>query len=241
MSYRSDAHDSDQFRALGPTVPQLILRAAQDREGAAAIIHQATGRRITYRQLINETRRAAKAFAQRGLQKGDIVCLASPNLPEYAVAALAVAMAGGAVTLLAPHAAPAQWGSSLQTTGAKFLLTTRAYLRVGLLAASQAEVRHVYSFDAAPGAQHFAELFETVMADDEKPTEALLDPQRDWMAWLLTPTGAVARHTHADVVAALAKLAPCAEVLDLTKTPLSEDAAFFALWHALWRGATVLL
>lgn len=242
MSYRSDAQDSGQFRALVPTVPQMVLRAAQARAGAAAIIHRATGRRITYRQLINETRHAAKACAPRGLQKGDVVCLASPNLPEYAIAVLAVAMAGGVVTLLAPNAAPEQWVSQLQTTGAKFLLTTRAYLRAGLLAASQTDVRHVYSFDAAPGALHFAELFETVMADDERPTEALLDPQRDLMAWLFAPREEGVRHTHAEIVAALQQ--PSANesaTVDLSAVSFAQEGALLTLLRALWRGATVTI
>ncbi len=249
MSYRTEAVPAVMKDAvpeagaerLMPTITQLIVRQAVERAGVTALHDQKTGRRISYRQLASEIRHAAKALAQRGLQKGEVVCLYSPNLPEYAVAVLAVTLAGGVITLAAPTLDAEVLAQRLAITRAQWLVTTKAHLRSAVLAASQSSVRQVYSFDPALGAHHVGELFETVMADDERATEALIDPQRDTMAWLFDEAESATPYSFAAVAARLAEYQMPSGEIELSGVSLAEKDSFLMLLAALVNGETVVL
>jgi acyl-CoA synthetase (AMP-forming)/AMP-acid ligase II len=245
MAERSAEEALAEFSKVSLSVPQMILRAAVDYGSRAALVDAATKRTLSYRQLVTETRHAAKALAQRGLQKGDVVCLYSQNLPDYAVAVLAVTLAGGVVTLAKPGCYSETLVQQLKTTQAKVMLTTKRLFKTGLLAASQTAVRQVYSFDSTQGVQHFAELFETVIQQDEKPTDALLDVQRDLMAWWLTDDDASLRRTHAQVATALQSNGARADAVPCTVgfgsvSFADHEQAFLQLLQALSQGDTVV-
>jgi hypothetical protein len=126
------------------------------------------------------------------------------------------------------------------------MLTTKRLFKTGLLAASQTAVRQVYSFDSTQGVQHFAELFETVIGQDEKPTEALLDVQRDLMSWWLADDGASLRCTHAQVAEALQSVGVQAEATPLkvkigAASFADHEQMFLQLLQALWQGNTVVM
>ncbi len=212
-----------------------------ERADVTALLDQKTGRRISYRQLASETRHAAKALALRGLQKGEVVCLYSPNLPEYAVAVLAVTLAGGVITLAAPALATDALAQRLAVTHAQWLVTTKAHLRHAVLAASQSSVRQVYSFDPALGAHHVGELFETVMADNERTTEALIDPQRDTMVWLFDEAECGKPYRYAAVAAHLTEYPLPSGAVELSGVSLAAPDSFWMLLAALANGKTVLL
>ena len=227
------------------SVPQQILRAASAYDGRVALVDGVTKRAISYRQLILETRHAAKALVQRGLQKGEVVCLYSHNQPEYAVAVLAVTLAGGVVSMVTPETSVEGLTARLQATQTKILLTNKRLLKTALLAAGQSAVRHLYSFDSAQGVQHFAELFETVMLDDERPTEALLDVQRDLLAWWQANGGENLRRTHAEIAAACqqAGLNPESppQTIGMSAVSLADgEPALLRLLQALWQGDMVV-
>ncbi|NOT60938.1 MAG: AMP-binding protein [Acidobacteria bacterium] len=243
MSYRFEPvpeTSEAEGASLLPTVTQSIVRQAAERTGMA-LHDQKTGRRISYHQLASATRHAAKALALRGFQKGQVVCLYSPNLPEYAVAVLAVTLAGGVVTLAVPTLEPELLARQLAATHSQWLVTTKRHLSKALLAASQTAVRHVYSFDPALGAQHIGELFETIIADDERPTEALLDPQRDLMAWLFDETEPGTRYPHAAVAALLQARAWPANPLEIKGASLAQAEVLWDWLAALQHGMTVLI
>jgi long-subunit acyl-CoA synthetase (AMP-forming) len=246
MSYRrtavaGEASEAAAENQITPTLVQQIVRQAAVRTGVTALHDRQTGRRITYPQLARATRRAAKALALRGLQKGDVACLYSPNLPEYAVAVLTVTLAGGVVTLAAPTLSATELAQQLSVTTAQWLVTTRAGLRNALLAASQTAVRHVYSFDPAVGAHHVGELFETTLAEDERTTEALLVPQRDVMAWLFDSEPAGRQYRYAEASDILAARASLSEPLELGNKSLAQAENLWAGLQALQAGKTIFL
>ena len=80
-----------------PEVPltQFLFEGAATRADKPALIDGPTGRTLTYGQLVGAIRLVASSLAKRGLKKGDVFAIYSPNLPEYAVAFHAVAVAGG--------------------------------------------------------------------------------------------------------------------------------------------------
>src|SRR3970040_1806058 len=87
-----------------PEVPltSFVLRRAARLGDKAALIDAATGRTITYQQLVESIDRVASSLSQRGFRKGDVLGILSPNVPEYAIAFHAVASLGGIVTPINP-------------------------------------------------------------------------------------------------------------------------------------------
>ena len=75
-------------------LPEYLLQTAKDRLDKPALIDGPSGRTITYGQLAGAIRLVASSLAKRGFQKGDVFAIYSPNLPEYAIAFQAVALAG---------------------------------------------------------------------------------------------------------------------------------------------------
>jgi hypothetical protein len=110
-----------------------------------------------------------------------------------------------------------------------------------VLAASQSSVRQVYSFDPALGAHHVGELFETVMADGERTTEALIDPQRDMMVWFFDKAECGKPYSFAAVAAHLTEYPLPSGVAELSGASLAEPDSFWLLLAALAKGKTVLL
>src|SRR5215213_426457 len=84
------------------SLPEFVLSRAGELADKPALIDAATGRVTTYGELNEAVRRAAAGLHSRGLRKGDVLALFSPNLPEYAVAFHAVATLGGVVTPVNP-------------------------------------------------------------------------------------------------------------------------------------------
>ena len=56
-----------------------------------------TGRTITYGSLLEQIRQTAAGLAARGITKGDVVSLWSPNVPEWPVVFFAVVRLGAIV------------------------------------------------------------------------------------------------------------------------------------------------
>src|SRR2546422_11779122 len=89
-----------------------------------ALIDEASGRTLSYSQLEKEVRLVASSLARRGFQKGDVLALLSPNIPEYAVAFLAVSLLGGVNTTMNPLCTAGEIAKQLRDSGAKYLGTT---------------------------------------------------------------------------------------------------------------------
>ena len=70
-----------------PLVPytQFIFEKARSFGDKPALIDSVSGRRITYRQFINQSVNFALHLHHRGFRRGDVLAIISPNLPEYAV------------------------------------------------------------------------------------------------------------------------------------------------------------
>jgi acyl-CoA synthetase (AMP-forming)/AMP-acid ligase II len=160
-----------------PEIPltEFILGRAVDYGDKPAIIEAATGRTITFRQWPDAVRRTAASLAARGLRKGDVVAIYSPNLPEYSVVFHAVSLIGGVNTTVNPLYTPAELGNQLQDAGAKYLFTVPPCLEKAQQAAKGSAVREMFVFGEADGATPFA----TLLQNDADPPHVAIDPRED--------------------------------------------------------------
>jgi acyl-CoA synthetase (AMP-forming)/AMP-acid ligase II len=74
-----------------------IMRAAERYGPRVAIVDATTGRSLTFAQLADGIRRVAAGLAERGIGRGDVVAIAAPNGPDYAVVLYGALAAGAAV------------------------------------------------------------------------------------------------------------------------------------------------
>src|SRR5689334_15702581 len=95
------------------SITECVLAHAAARGDKPALIEGASGRTLTYAQLVNMVRRAAAGFAAHGLSKGDVLGIYSPNVPEYAVAFHATASLGGISTTVNPLYTPRELAQQL--------------------------------------------------------------------------------------------------------------------------------
>lgn len=157
-------------------LPELVLRYAASQPDKPALIDGPSGRTITYGQLAEGIRKVAKSLHLRGLQKGDVLAIYSPNLPEYALAFHGTASLGGVVTTANPLYTPEELAFQLKDSGAKFLVTVPAFLAKAQTAAQMAGgVQEIFVFGQAEGATPFSDLLNS----DGILPPVQIDPQKD--------------------------------------------------------------
>jgi acyl-CoA synthetase (AMP-forming)/AMP-acid ligase II len=155
-------------------VAQMVYQHALQYGDKPAMIDGQTGRTLTYAQLYGGVRRVAGNLAKRGLRKGEVVGIYSPNLPEYPLAFHGVVLAGGVVTTANPLYTADELAYQLRDSGAKFLITVGPLLEKAIPAAQQAGVQEVFVIGEGDGATPF-----TALLADAEPPEVALDPAED--------------------------------------------------------------
>jgi acyl-CoA synthetase (AMP-forming)/AMP-acid ligase II len=245
MIFRS--HYSDVTIPEVAVTPFVLKRASQF-ASKSALIDGLSGRAITYSQLAAQVRHTARSLASRGYRKGDVFAIHSENLPEYVIAFHAIALIGGIVTTVNPRYEFDDLAYQLNDAGAKCLFTTSRLLDKARAANWNSKVREIFTFDHAEGAMPFVELFESVLAPFEAPTNALIDPRRDLVALPYSraagsPKGVM--RTHYSLVANLIQLNTAFDAdendVAIAVIPFYQSYGMFMLiMHALWRGMTVV-
>jgi acyl-CoA synthetase (AMP-forming)/AMP-acid ligase II len=183
-------------------------------------------------------RRCAAGLAARGLRKGDVVAIYSPNLPEYVVAFYGVSMAGGAATTVNSLSTLEELVVQLDDAGARFLICAVPFLERALDAGGRSGVEQLFVFGegAFPGATAFAEL----LAGDAEPPRPAIDPAEDVVALPYSsgttglPKGVML--THRNLVANLCQTEP---VTVLTEGQVERVSAVLPFYHSY--GLTVLM
>jgi acyl-CoA synthetase (AMP-forming)/AMP-acid ligase II len=109
------------------TIPELLTHAAH-RYGQSLAIEDE--RSLTYRELGDIVRRAAKAFMARGVDRGDRVAIWAPNGWRWIVAALGLQTAGAVLVPLNTRFKGREAAYILRKSGAKLLLTVDSFLGI---------------------------------------------------------------------------------------------------------------
>jgi acyl-CoA synthetase (AMP-forming)/AMP-acid ligase II len=160
------------------SLPEFVLQRAKELGDKAALIDGPSGRTISYGQLAGAISKAAAGLAGRGFKKGDVLAIYSPNLPEYAVAFLAVASLGGINTTINPLYTVDELVNQLNDSQAKFLLTVPPFLDKALAAAKESSVQEVFVLGEGEGATPFTALLQ----GDGAASPAPIDPLKDLVA-----------------------------------------------------------
>ncbi len=136
----------------------FVLKKGAELGDKPALIDGPSGRTITYAQLLASVQMVAAGLHERGFGKGDVFAIYSPNVPEYAVAYMAVASIGGVNTTASPLYTAEELAFQLNDANAVYLLTVPQLLEVALEAASRSNVKEVFVLGEAEGATPFASL-----------------------------------------------------------------------------------
>lgn len=110
------------------TIPQLMAAATQAYGDSPAI--EEGGRRISYRELDQLRRQAARALLALGVQAGERVAVWAPNIWEWIVAATALQSVGAALVPLNTRMKGSEAGFVLRESGASLLFSIGEFLGV---------------------------------------------------------------------------------------------------------------
>ena len=160
------------------TITDYVLRHAARLGDKPALIDAPTGRTLTYRGLADGARRVAAGLARRGFGKGDVLAIYCPNLPEYAIVFLGVAMAGGVNTTVNPLYTADELANQLRDSKARLLVTVPPFLDKAREAAGKSGVEEVFVIGQADGARPFTDL----MQGGDRPPAVTIDPAQDLVA-----------------------------------------------------------
>jgi acyl-CoA synthetase (AMP-forming)/AMP-acid ligase II len=161
------------------SITEYVLGAAAARGDKPAMVEGASGRTLSYAQLVEMVRRVAAGFAAHGLKKGDVLGIYSPNVLEYPVAFHATASLGGISTTVNPLYTPRELAQQLNDAGASYLLTVPAFIDNARAAVREVPtVREIFVLGEAEGATPFASLLE----HGDQPPHVQIDPRNDLVA-----------------------------------------------------------
>lgn len=161
-------------------LPAFLQDRARDVLQKPALVDGLTGRRLSYGELWSAARHTAAGLARRGIGKGDVVALWSPNALEYPVAVFATMLAGGIVTTVNPLYTANELAHQLRDVGARALVASAASADAALLAARSVGIEEIFVFGHSEGVPSFDVLLE----GDGNPPDVAVDACDDVAAIL---------------------------------------------------------
>ncbi|KAL6190594.1 hypothetical protein ACLB2K_036988 [Fragaria x ananassa] len=108
------------------TLPEFVLKDAELYADNVAFVEAVTGKKITYREVVRDTGRFAKALRSLGLRKGHVVIVVLPNVAEYAIVALGIMAAGGVFSGANPAGHASEIKKQVVAADAKLIVTNGA-------------------------------------------------------------------------------------------------------------------
>jgi long-chain acyl-CoA synthetase len=119
----------------------LLDTAANRYPGRAALIYY--GSKLTYAQLSNQANRFAIALQRLGMQKGDRVAIALPNIPQFPIAFYGALRAGAVVVPTNPLYTEREMQHQLSDSGARILVMLDMFYPTVRAIRSQTALEHI--------------------------------------------------------------------------------------------------
>ncbi|MFI9813095.1 4-coumarate--CoA ligase family protein [Saccharothrix variisporea] len=224
---------------------ELLFGDLGDRADRVALVDGSSGASLSYRQLAGAVDRLAAALAERGIGKGDVVGILSPNTPYYAVVFHGILRAGATATTINALYTADEVAHQLSDAGAKMLFTVSVLLPNAAPGAEKAGVSDVVVLDQAEGYPNLTEL----LASTGPVPEVSVDPAED-VAVLPYSSGTTGKAkgvmlTHRNLVANIVQCGPLLKVDGETR--ILAVLPFFHIYgmqvlmnNGLYVGATVV-
>ena len=157
------------------TLHDFVLGGGAARGDAPAFVDGATGRVMTYAQLVEQTRRLAAGLARRGVRQGDVIAIWSPNVPEYGIVFHAVSRLGAILTTANPSYTVEELTFQLKDAGARLIITTAALLEKARAAiAAAGGPIEILTIDEAGDVPSLASV-----SVDADPPDVVINPEND--------------------------------------------------------------
>jgi len=157
------------------SLSEFVLARAEQHGDKPALIDGPSGRVITHRQVAEGVRRVAAALSERGMRRGDVLAMYSPNLPEYAIALHAVSTIGGISTTVNPLLTARELAGQLEDSNARYLLTVPPLLDRAREAAARGGIEEIIVLGEASGTTSFSSL----LAHGGQAPHVAVDPRQD--------------------------------------------------------------
>ena len=241
MTYRSPYPD---IHVPNLNLTEQVFKHASTKPEAIAMADGLTGRTITYGSLLEQIRQTAAGLAARGIKKGDVVSLWSPNVPEWPVVFFAVVRLGAIVHTSNPVSTPDELAFQLKDADARMLFTIGALADKAKAAIEESKLPiELFTIDDVPGIPSLASI-----AIDKDPPAVSIDPANDIVVLPYSsgttglPKGVML--THRNLVAQLNQI----DAIESVQTPaLLGVLPFFHIYgmvilvmHGLMRGSTIV-
>jgi acyl-CoA synthetase (AMP-forming)/AMP-acid ligase II len=194
------------------SVPEYVLAGGADRPDSPALIDGLSGETITHGELAAYVDRFAAALHARGLRKGDVVAVFSPNTIWYPVVFHGIAKAGCIMSPINALYQPDEIAFQLRDSGAKLLVTVSPFLDRALAAVEKQPLGEVVVMDGAEGHASLRDLLGT----DAPSVQVEIDPANDLVTLPYSsgttglPKGVML--THRNLVANVAQTRPLIEL-----------------------------
>lgn len=143
-------------------------------------IDAVSGRKFSFHQLKDQTRRFSSALTKKDFRKGDVLAMYLPNVIEYPIIFYGVANLGGIVTTLNPRSSQDDLVHFLKLSRAKFLVTTPPLAEKAFSAGLLEEIHSVFVI----GETENCESLSSLLADDGTafPQDVRISPKEDIVA-----------------------------------------------------------
>ena len=231
-----------------PEVPlfDFLFSDFGGRDAEPALTDGSSGASISFAELRGMTERIAAALAERGIVKGDVVGIFSPNTPYYAAVFHGILRANAIVTSANSLYSPGELAHQLKDSGAKLLFTASPFLERAAAAVEQAGLP-ADSIIVLDGAEGYASLRDLLASTADVPAADVVATDTAVLPYSSGTTGLAKGVilTHRNLVANLVQMDGVMKVGPDTR--ILAVLPFFHIYgmtvmmnHGLHRNATVI-
>jgi len=160
------------------SLTDVVMHRAKELADKPAMIDGPSGRSYTFGQLDAMIQKFRAGLSQRGFGKGDVLAIYMPNVPEYGIAFLGVASAGGINTTINSLYSVKEVAFQLNDSGARFLLTIPQFMDTAQKAVAESAVDEIFVLGECDGATPFTDLLN----NDGQAPQVDIDPLQDLVA-----------------------------------------------------------